>query len=75
MAVTSVPSPRAGLFLLELLHYSGWQLEVRETEIVRIHATRDGVEIDAAGRSFPEAAQTAFARAMRSGRHGRPPAS
>ena len=60
----------SGSFLLELLHYAGWRLTVREADVVRIRAVRDGVDIAASGRSLPEAAGTIFARAMRSRRSG-----
>ena len=68
MAANPVIATEGGSFLLELLHYAGWRLQVRDGETVRIHAARDGVEVDAAGASLPEAAGVAFARAMRSGR-------
>lgn len=61
-----------GAFLLELLHYAGWQLQIRQ-DIVLIHAARDGVEISVAGASLPEAIQAAFTRAMRSGTRGSEP--
>jgi hypothetical protein len=53
-------------FLLELLHFAGWQLQIRRGEPARIRATRDGVEVDVSGSSLSEAAGVAFARAMRS---------
>jgi hypothetical protein len=69
------PNPIArseGSFLLELLYYAGWDLQVRDGETVRIRAARDGIEIDVSGRSLPQAAGSVFARAMRSGcHHGR----
>jgi len=67
MAVDPTTVHGRGSFLLGLLHYAGWHLEIQETELVRIHAFRDGVEVDVSGASLPEAAGTAFARAMRSG--------
>jgi len=54
-----------GALLLELLHYAGWQLRIRQ-DIVLIHAARDGVEISVAGANLPEAIHTVFTRAMRS---------
>ena len=54
-------------FLLELLHFAGWQLQIRRSAPARIRATRDGVEVDVSGSSLSEAAGIAFARAMRSG--------
>jgi hypothetical protein len=68
MATSPAIRPEGRSFLLELLHYAGWRLQVRHGETVRIHAVRDGVEVDVAGASLPEAAGIAFARAMRSGR-------
>jgi hypothetical protein len=62
----------AGTFHLELLHYAGWQLRIRQ-DLVVIHAARDGVEISVAGANLPDAIQTVFTRAMRSGaRRGEP---
>lgn len=71
------PNPIAyaerGSFLLELLHYAGWQLRIRDGAPARIHATRDGIVIDVTDSSLAQAAGTVFARAMRSGHHqGRP---
>lgn len=60
-----------GSFLLELLHYAGWQLQIRRGSPTRIHAARDGIELDITRASLSEAAGVIFARAMRSGRHGR----
>jgi hypothetical protein len=53
-------------FLLELLHFAGWRLEVRRGETARIRATRADVELDVRGASLDEAAEAVFARAMRS---------
>lgn len=53
-------------FLLELLFFAGWQLQVRAGRPTRIRATRGGVAIDVTGSSLGEAAGTVFARAMRS---------
>ena len=62
-----------GSFLLELLYYAGWQLQVRDGETVRIRAARDRVEIDVTADNLPQAAGTVFARAMRSGQHNARP--
>ncbi len=70
MAANLINDPAAGSFLLELLLYAGWRLQIRDTDFVTIHAARDGIEIDVTGARLPEAAGTAFARAMRS-RHRR----
>lgn len=67
MAANPAIRPEGGSSLLELLHYAGWRLQVRHGDTVSIRAARDGVEVDAAGASFPAAAGIAFARAMRSG--------
>jgi len=56
-----------GSFLLELLHYAGWRLEVRKGAPARVRATRNGLEIDITAANLPQAAGTVFARAMRSG--------
>jgi hypothetical protein len=53
-------------FLLELLYFAGWQLQIRRGQSTRIRATRGGVELDVTGSSLPIAAGTVFARAMRS---------
>jgi hypothetical protein len=68
MAANPAIRPEGGSFLLQLLHYAGWRLQVRDGETVTVHAARDGVEVDVTGASLAEAAGIAFARAMRSGR-------
>ena len=68
MATNVVGNARGGSFLLELLHLAGWQLQVRDSDRVRIHATRGEVELEVTGASFAEATGTVFARAMRSNR-------
>ena len=68
MATKLVANARGGSFLLELLHLAGWQLQVRDSDRVRIHATRGEVELEVTGASFAEATGTVFARAMRSNR-------
>jgi hypothetical protein len=57
-----------GSFLLELLYFAGWQLQVRHGQPTRIRATRGDVELDVTGPDLPDAAGTVFARAMRSSR-------
>ena len=60
------------MFLLELLYFAGWQLEIREGDTTRIRAMRAEVEVEVTGGSLEEAAGTVFARAMRSSsRNGR----
>lgn len=56
-------------FLLGLLHFAGWKLQIRRGRSTRIRAVRDGVELDVTGSSLAEAAGILFARAMRSGRN------
>ena len=53
-------------FLLELLHFAGWRLQVREGATTTIRAARSGVLLEVSGSTLPEAAGTLFARAMRS---------
>jgi len=55
-------------FLLELLYFAGWRLQIRGGRSTRIRATRDGIELDVTGSSLSQAAGTLFARAMRSSR-------
>jgi hypothetical protein len=55
-------------FLLELLYFAGWQLQIQGGRSTRIRATRAGTELDITGSSLAEAAGTLFARAMRSSR-------
>ena len=57
-----------GSLLLELLHYAGWRLRIRNADGVSIHAARDGVEVRASGPTLSETIGELFARAMRSGR-------
>lgn len=68
MALSSVSDPERESFLLELLHFAGWRLEIRRGLSTRIRAARGGVELDVTGPSLSHAAGTVFARAMRSGR-------
>ena len=68
MVTNSVSYPERESFLLELLRFAGWRLQVRRGSSTRIRATRSGVVLDVTGSSLPEAAGTLFARAMRSGR-------
>jgi hypothetical protein len=68
MATTSVSDPERESFLLELLHFAGWRLEIRQGATTRIRAARSGVELDVTGRSLAQAAGMLFARAMRSSR-------
>jgi len=58
-------------FLLELLRFAGWQLQVGRGRPARIRATRNTVQLDVTGSSVAEAAGIVFARAMRSGRVAR----
>ena len=67
MTTNLVGAPRNGAFLLELLYFAGWQLNVSENETTTIRATRAEIELESAGASLAEAAAAIFARAMRSG--------
>ena len=68
MATSSVSDPERESFLLELLHFAGWRLEIRRGSSTRIRAARGRVELDVTGPSLSHAAGTVFARAMRSSR-------
>lgn len=68
VATTSVSDPERESFLLELLHFAGWRLEIRRGSSTRIRAARSGVELDVTGPTLSHAAGTLFARAMRSSR-------
>jgi hypothetical protein len=68
MATDLSDETHGGSFLLELLHFAGWQLQVHDGETARIHASRNDVALDITADSLREAAGTVFARAMRSGR-------
>ena len=68
MATNLAGKAHRGSFLLELLHFAGWQLQVRVGGTPRIHARRGEVELEVTGASLAEAAGTVFARAMRSSR-------
>jgi hypothetical protein len=66
MLTRSVADPERESFLLELLHFAGWRLQIRRGSSTQIRAARGGVELDVTGPSLPHAAGTLFARAMRS---------
>jgi hypothetical protein len=68
MAMSSVSAPERESFLLELLYFAGWRLEIRRGSSTRIRAARGPVKLDVTGPSLSHAAGTAFARAMRSRR-------
>ena len=68
MATNSVSHPERESFLLELLHFAGWRLEIRRGSQTRIRAARGDVGLDVTGPSLSHAAGTLFARAMRSSR-------
>ena len=68
MVTRSVSDPERESFLLELLHFAGWRLQIRRGSSTRIRAARGGVELDVTGPSLSHAAGTLFARAMRSSR-------
>lgn len=68
MAANPVSEAGGGSFLLELLYFAGWHLQVRDGATARIHATRADVELEVSGANLADAAGTIFARAMRSSR-------
>ncbi len=55
-------------FLLKLLHFAGWKLQVRRGDSTTIRAMRDDVAVEATERTFGGAAGVVFARAMSSAR-------
>jgi hypothetical protein len=68
MATNLSGKAHEGSFLLELLHFAGWKLQVQDGETARIRANRGDVALDVTADSLAGAAGTVFARAMRSGR-------
>jgi hypothetical protein len=68
MATNSIRELPPGSFLLELLHWAGWRLQVRDGNAPTIRAERADVALEVTGTSLSEAAGIVFARAMRSGR-------
>lgn len=63
-------------FLLELLHFAGWRLQVRRGNPTTIRASREDVALEVTESTLPRAAGVVFARAMRSTRDAeRSPAS
>ena len=66
MATRLVEASGSGSFLLELLYFAGWRLDVRDGDASRIRATRGAIELEVSGASLAEAAAIVFARAMRS---------
>ena len=71
MATRLVEASRSGSFLLELLYFAGWRLELRDGART-IRATRGEVELEVSGATRAEGAGIVFARAMRSSRRDRP---
>jgi hypothetical protein len=71
MATNLVEETRGGSFLLELLYFAGWRLQVRDGEAPSIRATRADVELDVSGASLADAAGRLFAQAMRSSHRDR----
>ena len=70
--MSSVSDPERESFLLGLLHFAGWRLEIRRGSSTRIRAARGSVELDVTGPSLSHAGGTLFARAMRSSRGTNP---
>ena len=53
---TSLPTyGEPGAFLLELLYFAGWHLDVRDDQTTTIRATRADVEVEVSGDSLDEA--------------------
>jgi hypothetical protein len=71
MATTLLSEDRGGAFLVELLHFAGWRLQIHDGDPPQIRATRADVTLEASGRTLAEAAGILFARAMRSGNRER----
>ena len=67
MARDLVEGRRDGAFLLELLHFAGWQLDLRQQQPPRIGARRGVINLEAGGTSLAEALGRLFTEAMRSG--------
>ena len=68
MATNLANEARGGSFLLELLYFAGWQLQIRDSEAPTIYARRADIELQVTGATLADAAGTVFARAMRSSR-------
>jgi hypothetical protein len=68
MATNLSDEAHEGSFLLELLHFAGWKLQVQDGRTARIRANRGDVALDVTADGLPDAAGTVFAQAMRSGR-------
>jgi hypothetical protein len=66
MASDLVDERRDGAFLLELLHFAGWQLELRQHQPPRIGARRGIINVEAGGTNLAEAVERLFTEAMRS---------
>ena len=66
MAANPVSEARGGSFLLELLYFAGWHLQVRDGATATIHATRAEVELEVSGASLADAAgQSSHGRCAR----------
>jgi hypothetical protein len=68
MATNPVYQVVGGSFLLQLLYFAGWRLQVRDGQPARVRARRANVDLDVTGASVEQAARIVFARAMRSGK-------
>ena len=66
MARDLVEGRRDGAFLLELLHFAGWQLDLRQQQPPRIGARRGVIKVEAGGTNLAEAVDRLFTEAMRS---------
>ena len=68
VATNPISIGEQGSFLLELLYFAGWKLQVRRGHPTTIHATRGDVALEVTEASLSRAAGVMFARAMRSTR-------
>lgn len=66
MAATPITQGERSSFLLELLYYAGWKLQIRQGKPTTIRATRDDVLLEVTETTLPRAAGVLFGRAMRS---------
>jgi hypothetical protein len=71
MTTIQLRTDRGGAFLLELLHFAGWRLQIHAGDPPQIRATRADVTLEATGPTVTEAVGVVFARAMRSGNRKR----
>jgi hypothetical protein len=66
MTTSVLHEDRGGSFLLQLLHFAGRRLDVRDSETATIRARRADVELEVRDSSLTEAVGIIFGRAMHS---------